>query len=205
MTIHEPATLVTDYLLAALSAWLGSRLRYGTSAPQRWWSLALWLSGAAAAVGGTFHGFGPGLPPAGAQALWRITLLFISLTSAAMGLTLVGALASVQRRVLFAWMVWAKFAAFSTALLVWPVFLVAVTDYGTTMLALAVAAHICAPPWRAAMLAGVGLSALAAIVQQMHWGTSSRLNHNDLYHVIQAAAAFLFFRAGKNLGRQAPE
>jgi len=52
-------------------------------------------------------------------------------------------------------------------------------------------------PWRRWMLAGVGLSIAAAVVQQMHWGFSPRFNHNDVYHLIQAFALIAFYRAGR--------
>ena len=50
------------------------------------------------------------------------------------------------------------------------------------------------------MLAAVALSLVAAVVQQMQWGLSAHFNHNDVYHVIQGAAIFLFFRAGQKMG-----
>jgi len=52
-------------------------------------------------------------------------------------------------------------------------------------------------PWRRWMLAGVGLSIAAAVVQQMHWGFSPRFNHNDVYHLIQAFALIAFYCAGR--------
>ena len=56
MTVHEPATLLTDLLLGALAGWLAGRLRRNPAAPARWWSRALLLTAASALVGGTYHG-----------------------------------------------------------------------------------------------------------------------------------------------------
>ena len=39
MTIHEPATLLTDYLLALLGMVCGWKLGRLANPPQRWWSL----------------------------------------------------------------------------------------------------------------------------------------------------------------------
>ena len=50
------------------------------------------------------------------------------------------------------------------------------------------------------LLAAVGLSAVAAIVQQSNWDLSAHFNHNDIYHVIQAGALFLFYRGSQRLG-----
>jgi hypothetical protein len=46
------------------------------------------------------------------------------------------------------------------------------------------------------MLSAIALSIVAALVQQMHWAPAVAFNHNDLYHVIQAVALALFYRAG---------
>ena len=200
MTIHEPATLLTDCLLAMLAMVCGWQLGRLANPPQRWWSRALWLTGAAALIGGTYHGFGPLLGEAASAALWRATLVLLSLTSAAMSLTLVHEFAPEPSRRAWSRLVWFKFAGFAMAGLVHPLFLVAIVDYGLAMLALAAAALCAARAWRGPMLAAVALSALAAAVQQMQWGFSAHFDHNALYHVIQGAAAFLFYRAGQKLG-----
>ena len=200
MTIHEPATLLTDYLLALLGAWCGWYLGRDANPAQRYWSRALWLTAAAAWIGGTHHGFGPALGEGASEALWRATLLLISLTSVAMSLTLVRELAPTAQRRRWGWLVWIKFAGFAAVAVAYPLFVVAVADYGMSMLALASAASFADRPWRAPMFAAVILSALAATVQQMQWGFGARFNHNDVYHVIQGAAVFLFYRAGRELG-----
>ena len=200
MTIHEPATFLTDGLLGLLGAWCGWRLSRDANPAQRCWSRALWLTAAAAWVGGTHHGLGPALGERAGDILWRATLLLISLTSVAMSLTLVRELAPAAQCRRWGWLVWIKFASFATVSFAYPLFAVAVADYGLSMLALGVAALFAHRPWRGPMFAGVMLSALAATVQQMQWGFGARFNHNDTYHVIQGAAVFIFYRAGRKLG-----
>ena len=200
MTIHEPATFLSDGLLGLLGAWCGWRLSRDANPPQRCWSRALWLTAAAAWVGGTHHGFGPALGERASDILWRATLLLISLTSVAMSLTLVRELAPAAQRRRWGWLVWSKFAGFAVIEFAYPLFVAAVADYGLSMLALAVATWFAARLWRGPMLAAVILSALAAAVQQMQWGFGARFNHNDTYHVIQGTAVFLFYRAGRKLG-----
>ena len=203
MTIHEPATLITDYMLAAFGAVCGWRLLRSAGAvnlSRRWWSRALWCSGFGAWIGGSYHGFGPMLSSAWSDALWSTTLVVLCLTSAAMAMALVHDIAPAAHRRRWQWLVWAKFAGFAVLALAQPVFLVAIVDYGAVMLALAAAALFVRRGWRAPMLAAVALSALAAAVQQLGWGFSAGFNHNDLYHVIQGGAVFLFYRAGLKLG-----
>jgi hypothetical protein len=200
MTLHEPATLLTDYLLALLGMICGWKLARLANPPQRWWSRALRLMGAAAFIGGTHHGFGPLLGEIASAALWRATLLLISLTSAAMSLTLVQEFAPEPPRCAWSCLVWSKFACSALIGIVYPVFLVVIADYGLAMLALAAAALFSARAWRGPMFAAVAFSALAATVQQMQWGFSVHFDHNALYHVIQGTAVFLFYRAGLKLG-----
>ena len=78
MTITEPATLVTDYLLALFTGALGRRLGSLASdaemlgftdkaRAQRWWSVAFLATAVAGAAGGTVHGFQRGDASGGDQ------------------------------------------------------------------------------------------------------------------------------------------
>jgi len=49
------------------------------------------------------------------------------------------------------------------------------------------------------ILAGVGVSVLAAGVQASGFALHRHFNHNDLYHVIQIAAMILFYVGAKRL------
>jgi hypothetical protein len=90
-----------------------------------------------------------------------------------------------------------KFLAFSSAAIKHPAFVVVIIDYGLTMLVWSAAAIVMHRRWRGWLLAGVGLSVVAATVQRLHWGLAAWFNHNDLYHVIQAFALGAFYRAGR--------
>jgi len=199
MTLHEPATFVTDGLLAAFAAWLAWRLRRSSPAGNRaarWLGHALALTAASALVGGTYHGFAPNFSPAFSAAWWRVTLLIIDLLSAAMAVSCVHEVAPpALRRPLFI-VIAAKLFIFATAVMVHPVFWVAIADYGSTMLVWLAAAALLSRPWRAWMLSALALSALAAAVQQLGWAPAPWFNHNDLYHLVQMAALAAFYRAG---------
>jgi hypothetical protein len=200
VTIHEPATLVTDLLLAVLGGWLAWRLHRrmpATHLAAHWWSRTLALTAVSAFVGGTYHGFAPNFPDALRATWWIVTLFIISLTAAAMAMSLLHELVppAGQRR----WLVVIAFklAAFGGAVFTHPRFVVVIIDYGLVLVLWAVAALWSRRPWRGWMLAGVGLSVAAAVVQQMRWGFSPQFNHNDVYHVIQACALIAFYRAGR--------
>jgi hypothetical protein len=203
MTIYEPWTLITDYLLAALAAWLAWRLHRNVPADNsaaHWWGRTLALTAVSAFIGGTSHGFGPNPPAPASALLWAATLLTLSLVAAAMALGLVHELVPPERRRPWLVLVGAKFGLFAAVALLWPVFVVAIADYGLALIAWAAAALACRRVWRGWMLAAIGLSVVAAVVQQAKLGVSAHFNHNDLYHVIQAGALYLFYRSARRLG-----
>jgi hypothetical protein len=80
--ITEPATLATDYLLAAFTAVLAWRLKSG-GAPQRWWAAGLAASGVAGMAGGTVHGFARVLPEPVIRGLWILTLEMLGVAALA--------------------------------------------------------------------------------------------------------------------------
>jgi hypothetical protein len=65
-----------------------------------------------------------------------------------------------------------------------------------TVLHLGCAARDPASRW---ILAGVGVSVLAAGVQASGLALHRHFNHNDLYHVIQIAAMILLYAGAKRL------
>lgn len=205
MTLHEPATFLTDLLLAAFATWLAWRLRRVTPGENRaaWWcAAALALTAASALIGGLYHGLGPNFSADLRAAWWRLTLLSVNGVSAAMALSLVHEVAPPAKCKIWVVVVGVKLATFAAIALSRPVFLVAIVDYGSTMLAWLVAALVLRRAWRAPLLAALALSAVAATVQQLKWAPASRFNHNDLYHVIQMAALAAFFRAARHFGRE---
>ena len=91
MTITEPATLVTDYILALAAVifgvlvWRSHRFQYR--------STRLWISGfltvsAAAAVGGTYHGFALYFSEPAHRTLWHVTSFLIVVGTVLMGLAI---------------------------------------------------------------------------------------------------------------------
>ena len=206
MTISEPATLVTDYLLAIFTAVLAFRLLRTannagrddqTAGERRWWSAAFALTAIAGATGGTVHGFQHVLAPAVADGLWLVSLE--SLVAAAFAVV-GGAIAftrpgpSIRSRATFA--AGLAFAAYGLWLASNPVFLGAIVAYGVA-LAILVAARLRERPLHLSgrlVLGGVAVSVAAAVIQQSGWSIHRYFNHNDLYHVVQAVGVWLLYR-----------
>ena len=170
MTIHEPLTLATDYLLAIASVIFGVLLwRRGN----RHWALAFYFTAAGSFFGGTYHGFG-------SQAMWKATVYAIGLASLFL-------LAPFMRVLAIA-----LFVAYAGWMTMHDSFLYVIVDYGLTMLLLAIIAIVRRrDPSSKWVIASVIVSVIAAIVQQ-----APVAYHNDVYHLIQLVALWLLYRAG---------
>lgn len=200
MSVHEPMTLATDYLIAIAAMLFAWRLR-GT---HRFWSLAFLFTAIAALLGGTYHGFVPHLAPLAAIAVWKATLFSLGLTSFFLLLGLGAAVgAGAPSRSLTAFAV-VKLVVYTSWMITHDDFVWVLIDYGIALLMLAsfqLAAWLRhrAPsaPW---ILASVAVSILAAAVQASGLTLHRHFNHNDLYHVIQVVALWLMYRGAGEMG-----
>ena len=203
MIIHEPGTLLTDYLLAFLGGCLAWRLhcRMESDHPAaRWWIRALFAMSASAFVGGSYHGIAPNFAPGLAVIWWRFVLVLVCGIGLCMGVSLIREIVPVKRQRGWNGLLVAKLMLSVAVVMIQPKFSVAMLDYGLAMIAWAVAAVFCRRAWSGWMLAAVGLSVVAGWVQQSGWGISVHLDHNAVYHLIQASALFGFYRGGRLLG-----
>lgn len=199
MNLHEPATFMTDGLLGGLALYLAWRLRAPAPAA-RWWRHTFVLTAVSALVGGAYHGFAPNFPAQVGTAWWTLTLWSVGGVSAGLAMSLLHAVVPVTGQARWRVLVGTKLGLALAAAVIWPVFLVAIVDYGLALAAWLVAAMVTSRPWRGPMLAGIGLSVGAALVQQSGWSRLPNLNHNDLYHLGQGLALIAFFSAARRLG-----
>ena len=212
ITITEPATLATDYLLALFTAWLGRRLLLAAriaewnglievAGAQHWWSVAFVATAVAGAAGGTVHGFQQMMARPVTNLLWIATLESL----------IVAAFAVVSAAIIL--IGWGRTATFATTFAaavafgsygLWvvkhPVFLAAIAAYGVA-LAVVLAIRIRVRPLNRGarfLLAGIVVSVIAAGIQQSGWSLHPNFNHNDLYHVVQAVGVWLLYRSAMN-------
>ena len=207
MKLREPATFWTDCALAAWSAWLAGALWQRAPAPLApvvgWWIAAFATCAVAATAGAVHHGLGHELSPATNRASWRLALL--ALVGTGLCLAQVAALTALASFVLGAAQLsaWLAAACFGAAALRRETFSVAITAYGLgqlLVLAAALAAHANLPAGYLAWLAtAVATSAVAAAIQHFRVSPHPRFNHNDLYHVVQAAAQGCFYLGAASL------
>jgi hypothetical protein len=191
----EPDVALTDYALAiecALFAYLAHRREH-----------ALFFGSAAVAslAGGTVHGFFLDARTLGNAVLWRIALIAIGVTAAsawAIGArVLFPPPRPAARRITTAAV--AAFAGYSVlTLFITQDFRAAVAFYLPAAVFLLVVLSLAYARARERRIliaiAGLGLMFIAAAVQQARIGLHpTYLNHNALYHLIQAVALWLLF------------
>jgi len=190
--IAEPSTMLTDYALAGVTGWLALRLYrcIESQASRIGWIVAFAALALTALLGGTYHGFR--LP------VWTATVLLAGIISFAMVAgSAIATTAGPLRHAILA-LAGAKLLLYEAWMLSHDDYVYVIADTGSALAVVAVlhgwalARRGDAPSrW---ILAGVGVSLLAAAVQASGFDLHRHLNHNDLYHLIQIAAMVLFYR-----------
>jgi len=85
VSLSEPTTLITDYVLAVFSAAFGiTLLRSRTHRGTLLWSIGFLSLAAAGLTGGTFHGFRLMMSDSAHRSLWNVTCLLIGASAAFM-------------------------------------------------------------------------------------------------------------------------
>jgi hypothetical protein len=211
MTITEPTTLVTDYLLAMFTGLLGRRLGQAardaewsgfvqTAGLQNWWSIAFLATAVAGAAGGTVHGFQRAMPRSLSNLLWLVTLESLVLAAFAVvcaAIVLTGS--GRTTRFIASFAAGMAFGSYGLWVVRHPVFLSAIVAYGVAF-AVLVGVRLYARPLDGAgrlLFGGVALSLVAAAIQQSGVSIHRHFNHNDLYHVVQAIAVWLLYRSAR--------
>jgi hypothetical protein len=202
--VAEPMTVFTDTLLAAVAFVLAARL--GLRAAVEGVVASSVLAGGllatafAAVLGAVSHGADPRTDADTRKRFWRAALY-------ASGLVGVASIASVaffaaRGPIRTAILVFAglKLAVYVVSVARRPEFRVAAADYGGALAILLVGAVYAMARWRSAgapwLIAGVAVSLVAGLVQARRVALHRHFNHNDLFHVIQVAALYLFYRGG---------
>jgi hypothetical protein len=195
--------MATDFAIAAISVVFAlgvARTTHGVATARGVWALSFAFAAVAATIGGVVHGFVLHLRPATKQRLWKATQYVMGLAALAIlaGAVLAFLEGTLQLVVLALGL--AKFVRYLTVLPRRDDYGVVVTDYALSMIgALTLASYgwfahgAPAAPW---LISGVAVSAVAAAVQLTKIAPHPRFNHNDLYHVIQIVALYLFYRGG---------
>ncbi len=205
MIISEPMTMLTDYALAGVTGWLGW-LQFQAREAQTarlYWAASFAALAIGAALGGTYHGFASMLPGDALSFLWKATILAVGMgTFAMVGGSAFGTTTGTLRRLIVVVAV-AKLIVYSSWIAAADDFIYVILDSGIAM-AIVGALHawsVLRSADRASiwMLVAVAVSALAAGLQASGYGLGPYFGHNDLYHVIQMVAMWVFYRGARQL------
>jgi hypothetical protein len=207
VTISEPTTLVTDYLLATLSEVAGVLL-LGQNRTVRQtcitlWAMALMAVALASYAGGTYHGFQQLLSPGVAAVLWKLTTISMGAASFLLLAAAFTAAVSGQGRRWLIGIAAAKFGVYALWMLTHDDFRYVIYDYGSTLVVLLLlvmtARTTGASGHRRYIASGILVSIAAAMVQQSGIRLHEHFNHNDLMHVVQMGGVWLLYKGGTGL------
>lgn len=203
ITISEPMTTVTDYLVTGFGFSFGLRLMVSgpgrIQAAQKLWALAFLFIGIGALLGGTSHGFVTYLGDDANHYIWKGTVYAIGLSMLfAVSGTITAASPGPTARFLLHVVNVLGFAIYAVWMIGHDGFVYVIYHYVPAMLAIAIIhgwmfAGNRAPgaPW---VIAGVTVSLAGAVIQQSGFTLDRHFNNNDLYHVIQIIGLYLLFR-----------
>jgi len=202
--ITEPMTLATDYAMGALALVLAASLFGDAAAGQqlssRLWAAAFVMTAVASFVGGTYHGFIQWMPGVTRRVSWKVTLLATGVGSACLlSAAVVASTTDTLRQALIA-LVCVKLLVFLWTIATRDQFSLVIADYGTALVAVLLLAALVRPtgltPAAGWLAAGVGVSAVAGVIQWARLAPHPAFNHNDLFHLVQMAALYLLYRGG---------
>jgi len=202
--ITEPTTVATNVVLAGVAFVLGARLGYGAaaqgSAAGSFLGLGMLATAVAAAFAAASHGIDPRTDNEQRERCWRASLYALGFVGAATvaSVGFFAARGSIRTAILL--VAGLKLLAYLISVTRRAEFRVAAADYGGALAVLLAAALYAIARWHSAgmlwLVAGVGISLVAGLVQARRIVLHRHFNHNDLFHVIQIVALYLFFRGG---------
>ena len=209
VTIAEPTTTATDYMIAAVAGWCA--WRHFTADERRsarlLWGAGFLFIGLAALLGGTSHGAAPYLDDVQFYYLWKATVYAVGLSMLfAVAGTIDGSSIRGGARQLLHAINTVGFVIYAWWMLSHSNFVYVIYHYVPAMLGIAVlqtfawiAHRASSAPW---LISGVAVTLLGAVVQQSGFSLHRHFNHNDLYHVIQIAGLWLLYRGSVRLGTE---
>ncbi len=219
ITILEPTTTITDFILAGMSFYFGhvlywhhQKLGKNNSFDKRYsqyWAMTFLFLGLGSFLGGVSHGFAYLKAEHTLMiATWPFTVLSIAMASFYLFLATSLEYFPSVRKWLFI-LGYLKLMAFMLLMFGYPKeyfgefqnvsFSLVILDYAPVMLWL-----LTMNMWEfikkkskpaKIMITGILLSVIGTGIQMSGFGFHKHFNHNDIYHVIQMAAIYLMFKS----------
>lgn len=202
--ITEPMTVLTDVLLGGFAFILAARLGLHSAAEGVTASSALagglLATAISAILGAITHGLDPRTDAAARERMWRAALFMTGFvgTGTVAAVAFFAARGSTRTAILvFAAL---KLVIYMIKVARRPDFRVAAADYGGALAILLAGAVYALVRWQMPgaswLIAGVAVSLVAGVVQARRLALHRHFNHNDLFHLIQMVALYMFYRGG---------
>lgn len=203
MTVTEPVTLITDYILSTECFIFGLLLfrKAKNETAVLLWAISFFAISLAAATGGTYHGFVQSLSVPISSSLWKITLYSIGISTFCMLSGMI--LAALKGKIETAFLILAAIQFLGFAILITRTYeyKYVIHDYVPAMaVILALCIYRLNKPYAIWIIAGILISFAAAGIQLSGFTIHKNFNHNDLYHVVQMIAMYLLYKGGTLLG-----
>ncbi|MEM1123307.1 MAG: hypothetical protein AAGJ18_22895 [Bacteroidota bacterium] len=200
ISISEPMTMLTDYLLAIVAFYLSWRIFQQTAGQQsrKYWALASVFIGSAAFWGGTYHGFQTVLTDGQISLCWKLVVYSVGLST--LFFSYGTALATLTPKY-HKWVLYPSMAKLILCI-VWANlsddFLFVMLDYLVTLLLVVAIFTYAKLKWGAPsyyyIVAGVIVFFVGTWIQTIGFAMHEHFNHNDLLHILQTVAVVLFYR-----------
>lgn len=201
ISVAEPATLVTDYLIAVACAFFAFSLA-AANAPLEW-PAGFTLGSASALLGGTVHGFPNFAGKRVRDTLWSLTLLLFGASAAAFGAGAVSLAVPDLTDLTVRLTAVTVLGVYAIAVLHKPEFstagymaLIMLATFVAMAVSLAMRVELRAA---ALTLVSVFLNVAGVAVQMKRVAPHPRFNHNDLFHLFQLAALWCLYAAIREL------
>lgn len=207
VTISEPTTMVTDFMITVAAACFSTGLvRAGRRRPaQQLWAAGFAFIAVGALLGGISHGFARYLDEAQSFWTWKATVYAVGLSMLfAVAGTIAGTRLRYTARSVLHTLNVAAFAVYAYWMIGHSDFLYVIWHYVPAMVGIALLQSFAlssgaeSARW---LIGGVAVTLAGALVQQSGFTIHRHFNHNDLYHVIQVAGLWLLYRGARLLGR----
>jgi len=205
--ITEPTTVATNVMIAGVAFVLGARLGYVAAAEGSvsgsFFGLGMLAAAVASAFGAASHGIDPETGREQRERCWRASLYCLGFASAATIASVACFTARGSIRTTILVVAGLKLLAYLVSVARRPTFRVVAADHVGTLVVLLAGALYAIARWRAPgmgwLVAGVAVSLVALLVQVRRIAFHRHFNHNDLYHVIDMVALYVFFRGAVQL------
>ena len=202
--IYEPTTAITDFIIFFTRCYYAWVIVYiPESIFHTFWAISFITLAVSALLGGISHGFGPMLSKIAKMIIWRLTLLFIGLTSMGLLFSVLMIITNGEINIGILLFFVILFIYYNYKIFKNDSFLIAIKFY-LPFIIISLACFLYVFIYRGytgALFISVGLlvTIFASLIQSSKIILHKHFNHNDLFHIVQMIGMYLMFEGGQEI------